>query len=198
MTVFRYSAQLVEEARRVSMLVLFNHVQAQASLKAFVAKVRRESAPFPKVDLSVYYAAYDLDPTAAREFYAASIAGNARRYGLMMPQLVMAAFAMAEVTEQASVPGSTLDALIAAHDHHIIWKNGGWNGSEPTYLVTKFPMNFPPSAIEVWWPLIRYYDAPVITRLSDGSWQDHSRGDTGIHPCTGRAHGRGLILKQGL
>jgi len=114
-----------------------------------------------------------------------------------MPIEVIENFTNAARNEKVLCTDAMLESIIKLTHHHVIWSNTGWVDGLPRYRVTTFPKIFTASAIEVWWPLIRPQETPVLTLLPDGSWQDHSAESDMEATWTGFSDSRGVRLVRG-
>jgi hypothetical protein len=170
MPALAYSSELVDLARTASLAVLQRASDAEPLFRAYIAALRAESEPYPKAILPAYFVT-GVDPRAEDGYIAAAIAHAAFILELALPTDVIDTFTIAARHERRC-SAKELAVIIATGSAHVVWSLNGVGASDPVYTVTTFPAAFPANAIEVWWPLIRPCEAPVLRLLPDGSWQE--------------------------
>jgi len=170
MATLSYSPELVALARDASLAVLQHSPDAEPKFRAYIASLRAESAPYPKAILPAYFVT-GVDPRAEDGYIAAAIAHAAFILELALPMDVIDTFTAATRRERRC-SASERAAIVASRKAHVVWSLSSIPEAVPSYTVTTFPATFPAAAIEVWWPLIRPSETPVLRLQLDGSWQE--------------------------
>lgn len=165
-----YSTELVDLARDASLAMLQHSPGAEPKFRAYIASLRAESSPYPKAILPAYFVT-DVDPRAEDGYISAAIAHAAFILELALPTDVIDTFTAAARRERRCSSDERA-AVVAARKAHVVWSLSSAPQAVAAYTVTTFPLTFPASAIEVWWPLIRPSETPVLRLQVDGSWQE--------------------------
>ncbi len=160
---------------------------------------RRESDPYPK---AVKGQPFDAVAVAdSRKAWYADLFDQVVEYGeafgVEVPEIIATRFAETDA-EPLRMEADEIREEHAVGDH---WIACMYSGARPTtegyvdrFDVARFPKSeMDRSAVEVWWPLIRYYVAPVLLLAPDGILHDFSyEGSGNPDPGTGELPPFGL------